>query len=239
MILARFRQDFLECGCILLVTSVIVLLVTNMVLLIYMAWASLLISIGCLLTFFLIPKVKKYTIFHRLIDTNQDGFSIISDIYDTKEIIRWDFISSVRFDKNKLTIFLELQSGEYLEIHTMIKGFYTFLYSIPESVYFLDREYVNQLFTDLSTCQVCGLLAISPLSSCCLSCDNFSYDIDHEEDKKEIIKEQLFYFSSYYKENQLVDFHIAKKVNPVFEYDLNWKPSVTEDQVRFYALTVD
>lgn len=87
----------------------------------------------------------------------------------------------------------------------------------------------------LSTCEICGYIAVNPDSGYCLNCNNSILD---SLTKNKFIKnswlkrDQIYWFSSSVTSNK-VDFYNPMNENG-FKKDINWKPMVLEREVLDY-----
>ena len=113
-------------------------------------------------------------------------------------------------------------------------NWYKLIRSIPTKFSDFDFDYIDKLFNALTTCEICGVIAINDNE--CLSCGSESYEYKKHTD----FKTQ----NEYIKSNQLELFAILDKGDKFegfyeatdgFEIDKKWNPLITETELIEYS----
>jgi hypothetical protein len=161
---------------------------------------------------------------------NKTGFRIVKGT-SVKQLY-WRDIQWINFDNEKFRLILK--EKRRIEIDKKTQNLYLLLKSIPFGYKDFDYDYINSYFSGLSTCVVCGLIALK--DSKCLSCGCTTWTNELEKDYsnyEEYIKaNQLEIFATMERNEKFSDFKIIDKN---FEFDSNWSPLVTKTEVLEFS----
>ena len=161
---------------------------------------------------------------------DKKGFTITNG---TKHInYYWRDVQWVKFEKEKFKLIIKQKSR--LEIDLKTDNLYYLLRNIPLGYKDFDYTYMTDFFSKLTTCKVCGFIALNETK--CLSCGCTSWTKELESNYanyEEYVKEnQLDFYATMEKEEKFNDFKIFNKD---FEFDNKWKPIVTKNEVLEYS----
>lgn len=163
-------------------------------------------------------------------DVNKSGFSLIKR---TKTYsYSWIDFNDAVFDSAKQKI--KLKGNKNFTIKKQMGSWYKILNNIPRTYQSLDYNYIDELFKDLKTCKVCGMIASN--SKECLFCGsevwNDKLKENYESEEKYIIENQLDEFATVEKTEKFNNFRLKDNF---FKQDPNWQPIVTKEQVLEYS----
>jgi hypothetical protein len=129
---------------------------------------------------------------------------------------------------------IELIGKKKKVLEDFMNGYYLLLRKLPSGLAGSDSLKIQTFFDSLSTCEICGLIAVE--KDYCLSC---SYDVWSEE-----LEEYFSDKDTYIKKGQLDVFSIEKPNQPYHDFttptlgldkDPNWNPKVTREEVLKYS----
>lgn len=168
----------------------------------------------------------------KLIDkVNDQGFTLHDN--DKVNTYKWREIKGVSLEKEKTLVIRFYNRDHLLRIERKFLRWHGLLKKIPpgKMVDTSISTYLDQLFAGLSTCKICGKIAL--YEEKCLSCGNPIYG---QEQQAEFLSEE-----AYIKEEQLDLFATDEPSEKVaffpdddddgFEWDPEWRPVVTEREV--------
>lgn len=203
-----------------------VLLGLQLGLFVTLLWGLLIIVIN-----FIFKLENLFSRYHQQIeDINSTGFKIIKGAKSKQYY--WRDIKWIKFDKNKFRI--TLRHTHKVVVDKKTHHFYLLLKSIPSGFNDFDYSYVNSFFSSLTTCIICGKIALH--DSECLSCGCSEWNKNHQKvflDRTDYLKtNQLDVFATMEKSEKFSDF----KINDIcFDSDLGWTPMVTKEEVLEYS----
>jgi hypothetical protein len=162
------------------------------------------------------------------ISFNEEMESVFSD----KEIL-WEDVKSIQFSKSKDDVNIQLNNGEHFHLPSDTSGLISLFKNMPASVVNSDKEYIEQIYAELSSCKVCGNIAVWQHQ--CNVCHSDQNDVKDNNPAVEIenIKEEQLQLFATYEENEAIDweFHL----DPHFKRDPNWKLLVTEEEIMAFS----
>ncbi len=161
------------------------------------------------------------------------GFKVFKLDDQSTALHQWRDISQVVL-KNETDLVFKFQNNKEKVFATSTIGYYNLLKNIPQEKLLESniKKYQQTTFENLRTCPTCGYIAYKKTN--CLSCRTDSFETAMYVDqmnKAEYLKEkQLEYFCTEVK-GEPVEFYPKKKEDDIFEFDKNWKPIVTKEEV--------
>jgi hypothetical protein len=104
---------------------------------------------------------------------------------------------------------------------------------MPASIANSDKEYIEQIYTELSSCKVCGNIAVwQHQCNVCHSDQNDVKDNNPAVELENIKEEQLQLFATY-DENEAIDWEFHLDAH--FKRDPNWKLLVNEEEIMAFS----
>lgn len=162
------------------------------------------------------------------ISFNEEMESVFSD----KEIL-WADLKSIQFSKSKDDVNIQLNNGEHFHLPSDTSGLVSLFKNMPASVANSDKEYLEQIYAELSSCKVCGNIAV--WQNQCNVCHSDQHDVKDNNPAVELenIKEEQLQLFATYEENEAIDweFHL----DPHFKRDPNWKLLVNEEEIMAFS----
>lgn len=161
---------------------------------------------------------------------DENGF-IVQELFGPKTY-KWSDFKRIEFRKELKEI--ELRGKKKVVLDDYMNGYYLVLKKIPLELVGSYSLKIQTFFDSLSTCEICGLVAVE--EDACLSC---FYDVWSEE-----LKEYYTDKETYIKEGQLDVFSIEEPNQPFHNFetsvvgldlDPNWKPRITKEEVLKYS----
>lgn len=161
---------------------------------------------------------------------DENGF-IVQELFGPKTY-KWSDFKRIEFRKELKEIELRGKKKVVLEDH--MNGYYLVLKKLPSELAGSYSLKIQTFFDSLSTCEICGLVAVE--EDACLSC---FYDVWSEE-----LKEYYTDKDTYIKEGQLDVFSIEEPNQPFHNFktsvagldnDPNWKPRITKEELLKYS----
>lgn len=150
-----------------------------------------------------------------------------------KTIVSWQSLTSVKFNKD-YTVLKINQNGKVQKIHKNAINWYKLIQSVPSSFDSFDFEYVNKLINRLTTCNVCGSIAVDDKT--CLDCGHIMFDsniqLDYKSEEEYLKAEQLELFATMDKNEKFEGFYSDSNN---FKTDSEWSPLITEDELMIYS----
>ena len=166
----------------------------------------------------------------RIEGINKQGFKIA--IGTKLKQYYWRDIKWIKFDKERFRLIFKEESKVVIDNKTI--NLYLLLKNIPLGHKDFDYAYIDSFFSNLTTCFVCGAVALK--DSKCLSCGCTTWTNELEKDYpnyEEYVKaNQLDIFATMDKNEKFSDFKIIDKN---FEFDSNWTPMVTKKEVLEFS----
>lgn len=168
--------------------------------------------------------------FSYLSQIDKTGFSIQSK--DKTHSYSWTDFNDASFDSSKQKI--KFKGQKNITIKKKMGGWYRILNSIPRTYQSIDYSYIDELFKDLNTCKVCGMIASNNKE--CLYCGSTIWNNElmtsYESEEKYIIECQLDQYATMEKSEKFSGF---SQKDDFFKQDPSWKPLVTKEQVLEYS----
>lgn len=174
-------------------------------------------------------KVDEYSSFENVTD---QGFVLEQKGNDRS--YDWSHLRSVKIKSLEDEV-LTLVFSDYTQTDvSVLTGFYSFLKRVP-SHKFMQQSDLNQrdhLFSNLSTCEVCGFIAVFEQE--CLNCRTSLYDPDDEDysSKEEYIREEQLWWFSTDEPDEQVDFFPEEDE---FARDQDWSPVISKQEILAYS----
>ena len=161
---------------------------------------------------------------------DEKGF-IVQELFGPKTY-KWSDFNRIEFRKELKDN--ELRGKKKVVLDAYMNGYYLVLKKLPSVLAGSYSLQIQKFFDSLSTCEICGLVAVE--EDYCLSC---SYDVWSEE-----LKEYYTDKDTYIKEGQLDVFSIEEPNQPFQNFETsvvgldknpNWRPNITKEEVIEYS----
>jgi hypothetical protein len=176
-----------------------------------------------------------------LSEINEDFFTVGEIIFNEEmessfsdQEIKWSDLKSVKFSKSKEDVVVTLKDENNFIIPSDTSGLIAFFKYLPAA--YNDEEqtkYLNQIYSEMTSCKVCGNIAV--WNNQCNVCHCDQDDVtssDADEELNNVIVEQLQLFATY-EEGEPIDWDFPNDTK--FERNPNWKLLVTEKEILDFS----
>ncbi len=170
-------------------------------------------------------------------DISSTGFKVKKLKDQSTSLHQWRDISEVIL-KDESDLIFKFHDNKEKIFKNSTGGYYRLLKNIPEEKLIDSRikNYQRTTFENLTTCVTCGFIAYKATK--CLACSTDSFEtaqfVEAENESDYLREEQLEYFSTMDKAEP-IEFYPKKEEDEIFEFDKNWKPIVTEEEVLAFS----
>jgi ribosomal protein L32 len=203
---------------------------------------AILVLVPNIIALIVIHRLEKKETVETLLEDTIADLTIIDNISingfeinhkNKKTSINWKSLTSVEFNK-KYTDLLINSNGKVQKIHKNAINWYKLIQSVPSSFDSFDYEYVNKLINRLTTCNICGSIAIDKKT--CLDCGSSIFDnnieLDYNGEEEYLKAEQLELFATMNNDEKFDGFYSDSNN---FKIDSDWTPLITEKELMEYS----
>lgn len=172
-----------------------------------------------------------------LSEINEEYFTIgeigfneeMESVFSDREV-QWSELKSIKFNPNKEDVVVTLNNGEHFDVPVDTSGLVAFFKYVPAEMNDAEQTaYIEQIYSELSSCKVCGNIAV--WQGQCNVCHTDQEDVTdgNPESELALIKEEQLHLFATYEEDEPIDweFHVDEN----FKRDPSWKLLVNEKEV--------